>query len=393
MEFRGYVKYLTYVLTCAIDGKKPDGLPDGFSETIFLELCKFHKLQNIVYLTMGDMLTATAKAQLGEIYNRLLFIQATQQYYLEEIEHEFNEKNIPYLVLKGRELSKLYPSEDMRQSSDFDIYIGRDNCPKARDIMTDMGFGILVYNDDDDDHDEYIADGCVMCELHRVLIQDEHPWRDECNKMPARMILAEGTQCCYKLSVEDFYTYNLAHAAKHMKLSGVGIRVFLDQWLILKHYSKDIDWDRLNAILDRAKLTEFNKNAVALCEYWFEGKFPEDIEKIEEMADYVARSGWVGTQEQMQSTELAENAGVTSSRRIAKLKLCWDIIASPYETMTARYPILERHKWLTFFCRIHRAFSALFRKRELVKRVTSAMDDGDMELGKSIVRFKKGIGL
>lgn len=393
MDLREYTKYLTHVLACAVTGTVPEDIPDGMDEGVFLELCKFHKLENIVYLTVGDKLSESARKTLEEKYNRLLFIQATQQYYLETIECEFEKAKIPYLILKGRELAKLYPREDMRQSSDFDIYIGRKNSQKARDIMTDIGFDILAYNDNDDDHDEYIADNCVICELHRVLIQDDHPWQTECNKMPERMILCEGTECCYKLSIEDFYAYNLAHAAKHMKLSGVGIRVFLDQWLILNKYKTEIDLQKLNNILEKCNLAEFNKNAVALCEYWFERKLPEDIEKIEEMADYVARSGWVGTAEQMSATELAENAGVTSSRSVAKLKICWDIIASPYESMVERYPFLREYKWLTFFCRIHRAFNAIFHKRNLVKTVTSGIDNGDMNLGKKIVKFKKNIGL
>ena len=391
MDLREYTKYLTYVLSCAVTGTDPEGMPDGMDEAVFLELCKFHKLENIIYLTIGNKLSQSAKKILEETYNRLLFIQATQQYYLETIESEFEEKKIPYLILKGRELAKLYPSEDMRQSSDFDIYIGKNNCQKARDIMTDIGFEILAYNDHDDDHDEYLADKCVMCELHRVLIQDRHPWQAECNMMPERMVLADGTEYCYRLTSEDFYAYNLAHAAKHMKLSGVGIRVFLDQWLILKKF--DLDWNILNPILERCGLAEFNKNAVALCQYWFEGRSPEDITKIEEMADYVVKSGWVGTQQQQSATELAENAGVTKSRNIAKIKALWSVLASPYESMVERYPFLRKYKWLTFFCRIHRIFNALFNKRDLVKKVTDEMDKGDMDLGVRLVKFKKSIGL
>ncbi len=393
MDLREYTKYLTYILSCAVSGKTPEPMPEGMDETVFLELCKFHKLENIVYLTIGDKLSVEGKTFLEETYNRLLFIQATQQYYLDTIEEEFEKNDIPYLILKGRELAKLYPSEDMRQSSDFDIYIGRENSQKARDIMLDLGFDILAYNDHDDDHDEYLADKCVLCELHRVLIQDDHPWQKECNKMPDRMILTEGTEYCYKLSLEDFYAYNLAHAAKHMKLSGVGIRVFLDQWLILNKYESEINWDKLNDILDKCNLTKFNKNTIELCKYWFEGETPENIEKIEEMADYVVRSGWVGTEEQMTATEVAENAGATKSRNIAKIKALWDVLASPYESMVERYPFLRKHKWMTFFCRIHRIFNALFHKRHIVKKVVGEMDKGDMDLGVQLVKFKKSIGL
>lgn len=48
--------------------------------------------------------------------------------------------------------------------------------------------------------------------------------------------MKQGTKHCYEMIVEDFYAYNLAHTAKHMKLSDIGIRVFLDQRLIYKKY-------------------------------------------------------------------------------------------------------------------------------------------------------------
>lgn len=69
------------------------------------------------------------------------------------------------------------------------------------------------------------------------------------------------------------------------------------------------------------------------------------------------------------------------------------IIMSPYEDMARRYPILQKHKSLMLFCRIHRAFSAAIYKRELVRSITDELEQGDVEMGKQILRFKKEIGL
>ena len=70
-----------------------------------------------------------------------------------------------------------------------------------------------------------------------------------------------------------------------------------------------------------------------------------------------------------------------------------DIICSPYKSMAERYPILEKHRWLTPIYRIHRVLDAALHKRDLVKKVTSVYDGADMDYGKRIVKFKERLGL
>lgn len=390
MDIKLYTDYLVHILKSAINKTEPEPIPDGIDENEFLQFCAFHKLENIVYLTIGDKLSEMAQKILSERYNRSVFVSATQQYYLEEVESALNENGIDYLVLKGRELVKLYPSEDMRQSADFDIYLGRENAKKAKDIMLGLGFEILSYTDTDE-HDEYIADKVAMCEIHPVLIQNNHPWQTECNRIPERLIKKEEKSHELKMSNEDFYLYNLAHTAKHMKYAGIGIRAFLDMWLIYKNYSDSFNWDYLNEKLKLAKLDEFEKNTRKLCAFWFEGEDADDT--ICAMALYVAKSGWVGTKEQEKSTALAEAAGNTKSVKAAKLSKMKEMFFAPYSAMVVRYPILKKHKWLLPFCRIHRALRAIIKRRDVIRDVTNDLENGDMQTGKAIVALKQKIGL
>lgn len=390
MDIKHYTDYLVHILKSAIDGQTPDPMPEGIDENEFLQFCAFHKLENIVYLTIGDKLSENAQKIMAERYNRSVFVSATQAYYLEEVENALNENEIDYLVLKGRELVKLYPSEDMRQSADFDIYLGRENSKKAKVIMMGLGFEILSYTDTDE-HDEYIADKVAMCEIHPVLIQNNHPWQAECNRIPERLVKNEDKPHELKMSNEDFFLYNLAHTAKHMKFAGIGIRAFLDMWLIYKTYGESLDWDYLDEKLKLANLAEFEKNTRKLCEYWFCGE--ETDETIEAMAMYVAESGWVGTHEQEKSTALAEAAGKTESVQAAKLGKFKEMFFAPYNAMVARYPILKKHKWLLLFCRIHRAIRAIIKRRDVIRDVAKDLELGDMQTGKAIVDLKKSIGL
>lgn len=386
-----YIEYLTHILRCAAKSEVPQDLPDGLCEEEFIEFCCFHKTEIIVYKLIGDKLSEKTRTELENRYEAFLRIQAAQQYYLELLESELESAGIDYLVLKGRELAKLYPSEDMRQSADFDIYVGHRNAERVRDIMVKIGFSTLAYDPSNDDHDEYIADNCVVAEVHRVLIQGDSPWRTECNKMTERL-RRSGDGHCMEFSPTDFYVYNLAHCAKHIRFSGIGIRAFFDLWLVHNSLADVMDCDELEETLKRCKLDRFNENALTLCEYWFEGK--TDLPPIiADMAEFVAESGWVGTAEQARATELAKNAGATGSVAVAKVRKCVSILRTPYEGMVKRYPILLRHRWLMPFCRLHRGVAAVLGKRELIRSVTSELEMGDMADGKRIVKLKRDIGL
>ena len=177
-----------------------------------------------------------------------------------------------------------------------------------------------------------------------------------------------------------------------MKYCGIGIRFFLDMEVIYLKNKDTFDYNYINEKLEECNLKEFEKNSRQLCEYWFEGK--KDISPvIKKMASYVISSGLLGTTEQLVCTETAKNAGRTNSKLVSKIKKCINIIMSPYETMAERYPILKNHKWLTPAYRIRRSLSAIIKKRDLIKSVTSSIDRADISTGKQILEFKKSIGL
>ncbi len=387
------IKYLVKVLRCAVTGEAAPDIPPGLDVERFMNFCRFHKVDNIVYMTVGNSLGDEIKAQYEKLYNQMVMVQAFQQHYLEKTEKTFEENGIDYLVLKGRELARLYPLEVMRQSSDFDIYIRREDASKAKELMLENGFKVVAYSDENDDHDEYSIHTFVLCELHRVLIQSKQPWQEECNNIPERLIRCEGTKHCYRMSDEDFYVYNLAHAAKHIKYSGIGIRVILDQWLIAKKLGDTINWNTVDERLKRAGLCEFNRYVRELYLYWFEGIEPSDKETIKQMERYVVESGWLGTYRQARATEVARQAGKTSSKKVAKLKTYFEIIWVPYEKMAERYPILKQHCWLLPVCRLHKLIRAALFRRETVKSVSARLDEGDMDYGKKALKFQESIGL
>lgn len=392
MDLELYVSYITKLISSFLKGEDIKPLPSNFNIYSIYEFCKFHKLENIVYLALKDTNMPT---ELRSLFEKSYFVSinflAKQQYYTEKVEKAFEDAGIDYFIMKGKALSSLYPSEDMRQSSDFDIYIGNEKAALARDIMVDLGFEIKDYMDDDG-HDQYVIDKIILCELHRVLIQDDVTWKDECNKIPERVIKCENSNHCYEMTIEDFYFFNIAHAAKHIKHSGIGIRIYVDLWLIYKKYKDKFNYDVLNERLNSANLTRFEECSKELFLYWFEGKENQD-ETIKKMSNYISQSGWIGTYKQYYSTKLANETNETTSELNAKFKNYLKVIFPSYQELIKRYPKAQKHKILVPYYYVFRIFKSVFGKDKGARRIVSQMSASDLEKGRSIVEFKKDIGL
>lgn len=388
-----YVSYITELISCFLKNENIKPLPSNLDIKYFFFFCKFHKIENIVYLALKDTDMPTELRTLFEkSYIISLNVMARQQYYTQKVQKALEDAGIDYFIMKGSELSALYPSEDMRQSSDFDIYVGIEKARQVRDIMVDLGFQIKDYLEEDDGHDQYVIDKIILCEIHRILIQNDYPWKNECNKIPQRVIKCEDGNHHYTMRIEDSYIYNLAHAANHIKTAGVGMRIFIDLWLIYTKFKDQFDYNYLNEKLELANLTKFEKCSRDLYLYWFEGKTPIEP-TVEALAVFVAQSGWIGTYTQFTSAKLAQTAQEGNSSTLTKIKKYYNIIFPTYNELIIRYPNAKKHKLLVPFYYIYRIFKSLFGKDKGANRVIREITTGNLEEGKYLLKLKKDIGL
>ncbi|MBR5809233.1 MAG: nucleotidyltransferase family protein [Clostridia bacterium] len=392
MELSPYVKYVTNLISSFLSGKDVEPFPDSLDANLFFRFCVFHKIQNLVYRALANtqMPEELAKNFKASYFSSLNFM-AVQQHYIEMVEKAFESSGIDYFIIKGGETAKFYPSADMRQSSDFDIYIGSEKAELARDVMMGLGFSVDDYADDDG-HDKYVINNGILCELHRVLIQNDFPWKNECNKIPERVIKTSGKEHRFEMTTEDAYIYNLAHAANHIKTAGIGIRVFVDLWLMWSKCKDSLDMEHLEETLEKANLKRFEECARALFLYWFEGKETSDP-TIMAMADFVAESGWIGTYNQYASAKLANESADSSSSATAKLESYKKMIFPSYEDLAKRYPKAKEHKILVPYYYVYRIVKSLFGKDKGAKRVMSEINTADLQAGQDLLKLKKEIGL
>lgn len=154
---------------------------------------------------------------------------------------------------------------------------------------------------------------------------------------------------------------------------------------------KNLDWDYIKDIIEKCHLTEFHDNILKLVRYWFEDEEPEN--KIIQLSEYIAESGWNGTVDQWVSGDMAEMAGNTQSKNIARIKLCLSAFFWSRKRMAVKYPILNKMPILLPFLWVHRALNAFINKKDVTKEILEKYDNADMDAGKKIQEFRKSIGV
>lgn len=389
-----YTKRLTEICRAVILEEEVSDIAsvvEAASDINFFSFCMSHKLEGMVYEYLKrvgkDDVNVKAIAYFKDKYNQGILNNAAQQYYFEMVKNALEKNGIDYLPMKGMIMKTLYPSGDLRCSSDIDIYVGRENAERCKSIMENLGFINSSFGDLHPS-DNYRIDKFSYIELHRKLINNKYKWQNECNKITDRIINKQGHE--YVMSDEDFYIFMVCHIAKHVSFGGSGIRAVLDVWLYLQKF-KNMDWNHINDILEKCDLTEFHQNLIKLTEYWFEDR--EADEKIKKLSIYIAKSGWNGIEEQFESAQVNEIAGIESSRTILKLKSYAHAMFMTREFMEDRYKILKKYPFLLPYFWGKRALNAVFNRRETIKNVLHSQDNVNLEKAQEINSFRKSLGL
>lgn len=389
-----YTKRLTEICRAVIlneEVSESDAVYEAAKDMNFFDFCMSHKLEGMVYEYLTRIgrndLSVKSISYFRDKYNQGILNNAAQQYYFEMITKAFEKNGIDYLPMKGMIMKALYPSADLRCSSDIDVYVGSENAEKCRPIMESMGFENSSFGDLYPS-DNYRIDKFSYIELHRKLINNKYKWQNECNKITDRIVKKQGHE--YVMSDEDFYIFMICHIAKHVSFGGSGIRAVLDVWVYLNKF-KNLNWEHINSVLERCDLTDFHDNLIKLTRYWFENDAAD--EKIEALSKYIALSGWNGNEEQFESARVNEIAGIETSRIRLKLKSYMDAMFMTREFMEDRYKILKKYPFLLPYFWGKRAVNALIHKHETIKNVLHAQDSVDLEKAQEINKFRKSLGL
>ena len=366
-------KFFVECVKKGIKGEQVDALPETLDYSQFYKLCKSQSMTVAVLKALEnvkDVLMPEFWATMKRSARRRIMRDVQSQYDVETVLTALEERGLKHMPLKGYHLKKLYPSTDMRYTSDCDVLIDVAQLKEVRAVVEELG---LQTERRDEHHDiVYYPVTRTVLELHKCIFVG--PLESYFGVGFERAHLKAGTKACYEMSPEDFYISILGHSAYHFAESaGVGIRHVADVYVYRKAY--ELDYAYLDTELAKCGLLQFKNAFEKLADYFFEDGEADEFTQL--LAQHVLESSVLANEDKKAAAEVAANADGNDEK--ARKKSVWRKIFLPTEQMQFSYPILKKAIWLLPLFHVVRWVQVLFTRPKAIKQLkgynTVATDD------------------
>ncbi len=220
-----------------------------------------------------------------------------------EITSFLDKAGIWYCPLKGIIIQDLYPSFEMREMADNDLLYDSGKRDLLMEYMNKRGYEIEFSGVTN--HDEYIKPPIFNFEFHSKLFRSifSEKFTDYYDHINDKLIEDGNDSFGRHMSREDFYIYFVAHAYKHYKRGGTGLRTLSDFYVINKAYRDNFNWNYTKNELQKLGIAGFEGINRRIAKKIFSK--PEDVfpsidtlsEKELRLLTYMANSGTYGQEE------------------------------------------------------------------------------------------------
>ena len=283
-------------------------------------------------------------------------LKDTKQYILQndalkKIAAALDDAQIPYIPLKGAILRELYPAPELRTSCDIDVLVKEDDLEKAVKTIenaTDFVKKKRYY------HDISMINSQAHLELHFSILEN----MENIDKFLSRVwdYAVPDDVSRYRLTPEFQIFHIVAHMSYHMVHGGLGIRPFLDLWLLrtkTEYYEETV-----RQMCSDCSILTFYEKCCDLVDSWMTGKqAPEELAKLEE---YVLIGGVFGNKENALASKQREHRGFSYFfHRVFMRRVL----------LEAEYPELREKPYLMPICQMKRWLRLLnHKKREQIRK-------------------------
>lgn len=366
-----YGGYLAKLLSSLINEEAPPAPSFEIDWEKFFDFCRHHKVENMVYVALKKLNivpTDTLKKFAGA-NARMCVAEAKQEIFSHQLFKEFESANVAYIPLKGIVIKKLYPVENYRTSNDIDVLVKIEDFQKAENVLKNLGYTPGEEGNRDNDYHIVYSKGVVHIELHSHLTPRDALQRDYFDFAFHRAIADNDSQYRFLMTDEDLYIYTLYHLYKHFVKGGVGVRYFLDVFLMQKKLSLDMAY--VENELDKIGLKAFSKTVTELSQVFFDNK--EMDNRLEELAGFVYVSGAHGATPFYVVSKFSGEGTSKNNTLINKIKFYYGSWFIGRKAMSIRYPILNKYGFLLPFCYFHKGLYTLFCKPKAIKREADKM--------------------
>lgn len=347
------------------------------------KLAKAHDVSNILALGLknNNLVPNGDKENEAEIL-KAIYRYEQLSFELEKLSAALEEAQIEFMPLKGSVLRRYYPEPWMRTSCDIDVYVKKEDFERAVNVLKEKCQYEYAYNTS---HDISLASPSGRhIELHYDLFEE-----DEIG-VPSEIIeyiwkssnICYGYNYRYEMSAEMFYFYHIAHMAKHLEVSGCGLRPFVDMLVM----DKNMPYDRqkLCNMLEKAGLLEFFKAVCELKSVWFCGG--EQTNQTEYLEKFIIDGGVYGTQKNVAQMKAAGGTG--------KLKSFLRLMILPRENLEIVYPGLKKRPCLFPLYQVRRWFRFFMpSKRKKIMHLTAVRNSVTKEEQDLTKKMFENLGL
>lgn len=359
-------KFFVDCVKKGIKNERVEFLPDGLDYQQLYALCASHSMSVIVFNALEnrkDELDKKFFAMLQRSARRHVMLDVQSAYDADVLLTEFERCGIKHLALKGYRLKKLYPSTDMRYSSDCDILIDVAQLGKIHEMVKGLGWTV----DHCDEHHDVVYNPATksVFELHKRIFVG--PLENYFGVGFERARLKDGYTSFYELSPEDFYASILGHSAYHFaEDAGVGIRHLTDVYLYKNAY--ELDYEYLDKELEKCGLLQFKNQFEKLADYYFgDGEADEFTKKL---AKHVLQSSLLCNKEKKSASDVAAQTSTDEmNTERAKKRTFWRTIFPEKEYMQFTYPVLKKQGWLLPIFYVVRWFTVLFTRPKNIQKL------------------------
>lgn len=370
-----------YLMSHALNSTVPDlKRVSGMDLSALYEFCNLHYVcatvctaldSSGVFSSADSSVVKLWHDALGKSIRKNMLLTAER----ESISAFFEENGIWHLPLKGSILHELYPSYGMRQMADNDILIDPHFRKTVKNYMIKKGYSCDSYNSGN--HDVYKKPPVYNFEMHISLFGYEHGeiLSSYYADIKKRLVLNEGSSFCYHFTDEDFYIYIVAHAYKHYKGGGTGIRMLSDLYVCLTKKGSNLDKAYVAAELKKLGAYDFERTASSLAMKLLGGENQANLSKEEaNMLDFLLFSGAFGTFFNRSKNRLLRFADSSDSSRFFSLRYFLHRMCPPLEWYQYYVPFCYKHKWSIPFYVIFRSFRVLLFRRNKLKTELKAIN-------------------
>lgn len=370
------------LLEAALHERVPENLPETIDWPEVYALARQHRVGGLLLDTVLALEAPPPDALLGpwQEHAMMTLLQQTQFVdLLHTVLAAFDQASLKVIVIKGVALKLLYPNPDMRTMSDADLLVAPEAFEESQALLQAQGF---VRNEQDSTDAVYVCDHPVglRVELHQRLFDkkqqgflaklDERTLFDMAKA--ERMAVYGGEAWLYPPT--EHALFMLLHMAKHMIVTGFGLRQVGDFLLFVERYDARMDWTAFWQTCGTLSLERFAASLLTLCHLRLglpEGQWkrslpvPMDREAAEFLLSDLLEAGVFGKSSQERTRSAAVvyrsfDSGTGKDSKAGRLRRA--VFVRPSE-LKPPYLYAKRHPILLPVAWIHRMLRFLFQKQ------------------------------